>query len=148
MNRLEFETRLQFAFDNVTGLFNLPGSAGVMRLVRYQIDAQRAAHVFRHASGVRRAGVEVEYFGHAVQHVSAAAFLHGVNKNRTEVLTGLRAHHVFNVNPAAGMVGNLITPHAVTGDAGDVGRLVLVELSAVHHLQPFRTVAQVVKRTK
>ena len=148
VNRLELETRLQLAFDNVTRLFHLPGGAGVMRFVRYQVDAQRTAHIFCHASGVRRAGVEVEYFRHAVQHVSATTLLHGVDKNRTEVLTGFRAHHVLNVNPAAGMVGNLVTPHAVTGDACDVGRLVLVELRAVHHLQPFMAVAQVVKRTK
>ena len=148
VNRLELQARLQLALDNVTGLFHLSGSAGVVRLVRYQVNAQRAAHVFRHTGGVGRAGIEVEYFRYAVQHIRATALLHRIDKDRTEVFTGLRAHHVFNVNPAAGMVGNLITPHAVTGDAGDIGRFVLVELRTVHHLKSLVTIAQVVKRTK
>ncbi|CHA41173.1 Uncharacterised protein [Salmonella enterica subsp. enterica serovar Typhi] len=46
------------------------------------------------------------------------------------------------------MVGNLVTPHAVTGDTGKVSGLVLVELRAVHHLQPFMSIAQVVKRAE
>ena len=83
-----------------------------------------------------------------MQYVCATALLHGVDKNRTKVLTGFRTHHVLNINPAAGVVGNLITPHAVTGDACKVGWLVLVELRAVHHLQPFMPVAQVVKCAK
>ncbi len=70
-----------------------------------------------------------------MQNVVAAALLHGVDQYVAQVFAALGAHHVLHVDPAAGMVGDLIRPDAVGGDARQIPGLVLVELVVVHHAQ-------------
>ncbi len=134
-DRLEAQSRFELALDEVPGVLHLAGHPRGTGLVDDDADAQRTAKVPGHGRGVGRTWVHHQNLRHAMQNVVATALLHGVDQHITQVLAALGAHDVLHVDPIAGVLGDLVRPDPVRGDAGHVLRLVLVELVMLHDAQ-------------
>ena len=126
VDALQFQAGFQLRFNQFVGVFHLSLGPCIARFVDLQDNAQRMAQVFRHAGGIGRAGIQHQHFRDTVHDVLSSPFLHGIDQDMAKVFPGFRTQDIFHVQPAAGMVGNHVTPDTVGGDAFRIGRLVLV----------------------
>ena len=115
-------------------LLDLTFGASVAYLVNDQIDGHGTAQVAKDAAGHGCARVSHQHPGHAMEWVCFMTLLHGVDQHVAEIFGRLGAQDVLQVQRAAGMVSDHVTPQTLTLDLFQVGRFAIIENSLVHHL--------------